>query len=198
MIIKSIDMWRESVRLIFHEDKCNGCGICIQVCPKESIVLNPVGASIRERIEKPPIDIDEGKCVICGVCSSLCPEKALEVMINDEKRNLVVEFNAIPQEIKFKGGVDINEEICPKGCNTCEIVCMEDAIRVDESGVELNKEKCTFCGACALVCPSEAITLIRKEIICKKKPKTRLMKRIEDNLLGEVSLDSLIKNEQSK
>jgi ferredoxin len=179
--IKSIDMWRESVKLLYDRDKCNGCAICIQACPKEAINLNPVGASIRGEIEEAPVTIDLEKCVVCGLCAALCPEEALGVDITAES-------------IEFEGEISVDVDKCPKGCNTCEEVCREDAIKIDEK-VELDEKKCTYCGACVIVCPSEAITLKRTKLVCKKEPKTRMMDKLKESLLGDVSLERLEEKE---
>ena len=50
---------------------------------------------------------------------------------------------------------------CSFGCmgfGTCVAACQFDAIHINEQGVaEVDKEKCTNCGACARVCPMGAI-----------------------------------------
>lgn len=44
------------------------------------------------------------------------------------------------------------------GCRTCEQVCPQKGIRLDETGVHTS-EKCTACGACAAACPTQALEL---------------------------------------
>ncbi len=188
---KSIDMWQESVKFFYDPDKCNGCAICVLVCPKEAITLNPVGASIRGKIKESPISIDKEKCVICGLCAALCPEEAFDVEINAENRLLIVENEGIPDKIEFSGDISVDLEKCPEGCRTCEEVCRVDAIKIDD-GVKLDEEECTYCGACVLVCPSEAITLKRTKLIHDKKPETRVMEKLRESLLGDVSLEKII------
>ncbi|MEA3255478.1 MAG: 4Fe-4S binding protein [Candidatus Altiarchaeota archaeon] len=192
--IKSIDMWRESVKLFYDQDACNGCAICIQACPKEAITLNPVGASIRGEIEESPITVDPEKCVICGVCAALCPEEAFKVMINGVESLLVIENEALPRGVGFEGDIRVDTDKCPKGCSTCVEVCREEAIEFDKE-IKLDEEKCTYCGACILVCPSEAITLKRTKLISETEPETKIMKKLKKSLLGEVTLGGISKKE---
>ncbi len=50
-------------------EKCNGCGMCLQVCPQAVFVLESKKAKI--------IDLDA--CMECGACAINCPEEALTV-----------------------------------------------------------------------------------------------------------------------
>lgn len=47
------------------EEKCKGCGICVEKCPIEAVSL------INNKSH-----IDETKCIGCGVCVHHCPENA--------------------------------------------------------------------------------------------------------------------------
>ncbi|UCD16398.1 MAG: 4Fe-4S binding protein [Candidatus Zixiibacteriota bacterium] len=49
--------------------KCNGCGICLLVCPHAVFVLENKKAEI----------VDRDACMECGACASNCPEEALMV-----------------------------------------------------------------------------------------------------------------------
>ena len=49
--------------------KCNGCQICIKVCP------HPVFAPLKRMVEIREPDL----CIECGACALNCPEDALSV-----------------------------------------------------------------------------------------------------------------------
>ena len=52
---------------VVDEDKCSGCGTCIEMCAYNAIVKNERGlAEVREAV-----------CKGCGVCGASCPERAI-------------------------------------------------------------------------------------------------------------------------
>lgn len=51
----------------------------------------------------------------------------------------------------------VDEDACT-GCGACAEVCPADAIAVDETA-KVDPEICTECGACVEECPVEAISL---------------------------------------
>ncbi|MGD8470019.1 MAG: 4Fe-4S binding protein [Desulfobacteraceae bacterium] len=54
---------------VIDEEACTGCGICVERCPTDAIVLN--ADNVAER--------DENACLGCGVCSHFCPEEAISL-----------------------------------------------------------------------------------------------------------------------
>ena len=57
------------VTLKLCEETCNGCGICIKVCPHEVFELSNRKAHIIRR----------DYCMECGACSLNCPVNAISV-----------------------------------------------------------------------------------------------------------------------
>jgi len=197
--IKRLDMWMENVRLEYSRDRCVGCSICVDCCPKEALKLNTVGASVKEIIEEPPVEIDKDKCVLCGVCVALCPRDALRIFINDEERCLISKNEGLPEKIRFEGKVEVDQEKCPKGCRTCECICKEEAIDVDD-GIRIDEDRCTLCGACSIACPADAITVVREKIVYDelgtcRKIESKIMDKVSEKLLGEVKKGNETVNE---
>lgn len=58
----------------------------------------------------------------------------------------------------FRGRPELDPKRCASGCARCVEVCPTDALRVTESGPELDIGRCIFCGECAAACPDDAIT----------------------------------------
>lgn len=50
------------------QDKCTGCGLCVDACPVEAIAL-----------ENDKAKVDADKCVDCGRCVEECPNEAISI-----------------------------------------------------------------------------------------------------------------------
>ncbi len=60
---------KDVVTLKLDEEKCTGCGMCLDVCPHEVLQMNSRHVEIRNR--------DAG--MECGACSRNCPFDAISV-----------------------------------------------------------------------------------------------------------------------
>jgi ferredoxin len=74
----TLELWRSGtlpmINSTYHlavieEEACSGCGICVERCPTDAIVLNAEDVAQR----------DENACLGCGVCSHFCPEEAISL-----------------------------------------------------------------------------------------------------------------------
>jgi ferredoxin len=84
-----------------NQEMCNGCGICMDVCPVGVITLN----------EMDKAQIDEESCIRCAKCHDVCPEEAVrhdsekipeQVEENLEKtRKLLVYYNTSAEQQAF-------------------------------------------------------------------------------------------------
>ena len=58
-----------------NADRCKGCGLCILVCPKNSIAIsrksNKTGYFTAEK--------NNNDCTGCALCAIICPDAAIEV-----------------------------------------------------------------------------------------------------------------------
>ena len=57
------------VTLKLNEDKCTGCGMCLDVCPHEVFKMNGKHVTIQNR----------DACMECGACSLNCSANAIFV-----------------------------------------------------------------------------------------------------------------------
>lgn len=58
-----------------NQNKCVGCGVCVNVCPVGAISMKN-GKAV----------IDQEKCIYCGKCLTVCPQGAIRP--NSEDSNL--------------------------------------------------------------------------------------------------------------
>ncbi|MBW6457807.1 MAG: RnfABCDGE type electron transport complex subunit B [FCB group bacterium] len=96
---------------VVDNEKCTGCGKCIDVCPRDLMHLHPISYKVRvlcqnHDIGRYAMKICTRSCIACGLCVKKCPFDAIHV-IDD----LAV----------------IDYEKC-KQCGLCAAVCPNQAI----------------------------------------------------------------------
>ena len=60
--------------VIVIDDRCKGCGFCVEYCPREVLVLSK---SFNRKGYHPPEVVQRGLCVDCCLCEMICPEFAI-------------------------------------------------------------------------------------------------------------------------
>ena len=73
--MKKIQLPQNSVNSLLDQNKCVGCGACINICPNDAISLQS------DDIGYYRANVNENKCIDCGICSKICP--ALELPKNE-------------------------------------------------------------------------------------------------------------------
>ena len=66
---------------IVHPDNCNGCGVCIDVCPFDSLSVAP--GNTATYLGK--VIVDEKSCVGCRLCEEVCGWDGIYIMPGGEK-----------------------------------------------------------------------------------------------------------------
>jgi 2-oxoglutarate ferredoxin oxidoreductase subunit delta len=63
-------------RVIIDQQRCKGCGLCTQVCPRKILVLSGmININGYHAVEC----TDEELCMGCGNCAAVCPVTAFEI-----------------------------------------------------------------------------------------------------------------------
>jgi NAD-dependent dihydropyrimidine dehydrogenase PreA subunit len=62
-------------------DLCNGCGICVRICPTDVFRMVP---ETNKAVVRYPED-----CMLCGFCELDCPEGALTITPEKHSRLIV-------------------------------------------------------------------------------------------------------------
>ncbi len=64
-------------KVSFKEDRCKGCGLCVDACPKKIIAM--AGDRINAKGFHPATVTDQEKCIGCAFCATMCPDVVIEV-----------------------------------------------------------------------------------------------------------------------
>lgn len=57
------------VTLALNSERCNGCGTCLSVCPRDVLIRSNGKVEVAQR----------DACIECGACQRNCPQGALTV-----------------------------------------------------------------------------------------------------------------------
>ena len=58
-------------------DRCKGCGLCVDVCPKHVLTLDPV---VVNPLGYHPVRLtDAAACTSCALCARICPDAVFAV-----------------------------------------------------------------------------------------------------------------------
>lgn len=124
---------------------CNGCLECVKRCPQLILVKSKGGL--------PAVDFTDGYCNFCFICIDACPTSALRRDQGGAVWNVAVHLataDCLPER-----GID---------CRVCGDFCDSRAITFRPRGggqlaVQLDRSRCTGCGACVAPCPVAAIRI---------------------------------------
>lgn len=173
-------------RIVYHADKCLGCGMCERVCSGNAITR------VIEKVEegnKITLSFNLGSCTFCATCADFCSTKAIEFtgdyhMIATKEEDLIVTGTHIRPAKKpaakpaaaapaAESAVpacavmprDDGKPVCDSSkcvfCTLCAKKCPQGALEVDRANKtwKCNYDECIACGACAAACPKKAIEL---------------------------------------
>lgn len=172
-MVSIIRLGKENRTLEHLNEKCLGCGICVDMCPTDSIKLGPVLPIARGLLKSDFININKDTCCLCGLCAFSCPFNTLKFKIND------LDAKMLPNYPVWKHEASIKEDECIY-CGRCVTACPKDAIHLNRNFPErkdlvcgeakIDLEKCIFCGMCEEMCPADAINMKKNKKIDSSNP----------------------------
>ncbi len=82
--------------VVIHEERCKGCGFCIEFCPKGVLAASP---KFNSKDYHPPYAAKPEECVNCNLCYLVCPEFAIYSVPADERKPVVVTAISVPPSL---------------------------------------------------------------------------------------------------
>jgi 2-oxoglutarate ferredoxin oxidoreductase subunit delta len=67
-------------KIIINTERCKGCGLCIAVCPKISIIISKKS----NKSGYFPAEASNADCTGCALCAIICPEAVIEVFREED------------------------------------------------------------------------------------------------------------------
>ncbi len=69
-------MAKKKGRVVFNEERCKGCELCVEACPQKIIKLSD---DINQQGYHPATVEEMDKCIACAMCARICPDLVIEV-----------------------------------------------------------------------------------------------------------------------
>jgi 2-oxoglutarate ferredoxin oxidoreductase subunit delta len=66
-------------KIIINTERCKGCGLCVTVCPKNSIVISTQS----NKTGYFPAETKNTNCTACANCAIICPDGAIVIYRDD-------------------------------------------------------------------------------------------------------------------
>ena len=149
-------------RIVYHADKCIGCGMCERVCSGNAITRTVEKV---EEGDKITLTFNLGSCTFCATCADFCSKNAIEFtgdyhMIATKEEDLLVSGSFIkkPPVKKPAPAAAAAPKAAPgtePDAPGCAIVPREDGKPVCDTS------KCVYCTLCAKKCPQSALEVDR-------------------------------------
>ena len=148
-------------RIVYHADRCIGCGMCERVCSGNAITRTVEKV---EEGDKITLTFNLGSCTFCATCADFCSKNAIEFtgdyhMIATKEEDLLVSGSFVKKPPVKKpapaAAAKPAEAAAAAEAPACAVVPREDGKPVCDTS------KCVYCTLCAKKCPQSALEVDR-------------------------------------
>lgn len=64
-------------QVVFKEDRCKGCELCVSVCPKKILSIEEMKVNVKGY--RPAKMTDITQCIGCANCALVCPDGIISI-----------------------------------------------------------------------------------------------------------------------
>ena len=64
-------------KVTFREERCKGCGLCVNACPRKIVSLDE--SKLNSQGHHPAHVVEMDKCIGCACCATMCPDCVIKV-----------------------------------------------------------------------------------------------------------------------
>ena len=119
---------------------CQTCnGECLKACELNIIII--------QKDSTPKLDFSTSGCTFCDECAKHCPTGILDIQY---KKNIDIKIT-----INTSQCLSWNQVMC----FSCKDPCLDEAIDFSAMFKPTINDKCTSCGFCIRICPTNAIKI---------------------------------------
>jgi 2-oxoglutarate ferredoxin oxidoreductase subunit delta len=74
---------RRKITIKLNIERCKGCGLCVDVCPRDNLRLSEkINSKGHHYIEL----IELNNCTGCGLCYQMCPDLVIEIETTPQRK----------------------------------------------------------------------------------------------------------------
>lgn len=66
------------VNITFNTDRCKGCGLCVEACPKHLLAMDQ--NALNAQGHHPAGITDKSACIGCASCALTCPDCVIKIV----------------------------------------------------------------------------------------------------------------------
>ena len=156
-------------RIVYHPDKCIGCGMCERVCSGNAITRTTEKV---EEGDKITLTFNLGSCTFCATCADFCSRDAIEFtgdyhMVATKEEDLLVSGSFIKKPPVKKAAppkpaAPAAAKPAAPAADAAAPAAPAEPPKARDDGKPVNDaSKCVYCTICARKCPAEALVVDR-------------------------------------